>query len=191
MNSGDHSKILKVLKLIQYLSLPPVKTIEKLIILLGVSKATVYRYIQVLHSIGYNIEPDEHKRYFIEGFKSFKSLEEKEITFLTSILKMSNENSVMVNSIIAKLNLFQSLPDPGELTVIKRLSMLEHLTDAMERKRPITLVNYISMSEGENMRNRHIIPAYLDEHKMSITGFDLEKKAYRIFKLSRMDDIIP
>lgn len=189
MNSGDHSKILRVLKLIQYLSVPPGKTIEKLIKLLGVSKASVYRYINILRDIGYIIDSNEMAQYSIDDSRSFYHLTSEEKNLISSLINSTKEQNQTTHNILHKLHISATLPDPIHAGAIFRMRLVSLISKAISARIPLRLIQYQSTESGSDASDRNILPLYLDENKLSVTAWDIDKAAYRIFKIQRMVDV--
>ncbi|MCO6488000.1 MAG: HTH domain-containing protein [Phaeodactylibacter sp.] len=66
----DQQKLYRVFRLIQLLSQPPYRTVAQLDKLLEVNPRTVYRYINLLEGLGYNIDKKDGGRYYL--FLEFK-----------------------------------------------------------------------------------------------------------------------
>ena len=62
-------RIIRVFKLLEYLSEFPAKSVDKLAQIIGVSIKTIYKDIILLESLGYEMEKDNTHRYQIKyGF---------------------------------------------------------------------------------------------------------------------------
>src|SRR5690606_24297637 len=60
----DQQKILRVFQLLTYMMRSP-RTVNEMSLRFGVTTRTVYRYINLLESLGTGIDEDFHGRYFI------------------------------------------------------------------------------------------------------------------------------
>ena len=58
----DQQKLYRVFRLLQLLSQRPYRNVPHLASVLETSRETVYKYIRLLESVGYQIDKDEHNR---------------------------------------------------------------------------------------------------------------------------------
>jgi proteasome accessory factor C len=189
MTSTENSTLLRTFKLIQLLAGYPPKRIDRLAQLLDVSDKSVYRYIRMLRSLGYIIGSDKDNRYFIDEPQHAQRLNQEEKKLIVSVLRSNGEPSAVSRSVIGKMQLSPTLPDPYALAVLHRLRMIEQLLQAIELKLPVRLLQYRSTSRDSETKDRTVLPLHFDEHKLCVTAYDLQKGDFRIFKLLRMDDI--
>lgn len=189
MTSTENSTLLRIFKLIQYLAGYPPKRIDRLAQLLEVSNKTVYRYISLLRSLGYTINNDKDNRYYIDDPQHTQRLNHEEKKLIVAVLRSAGEQSTVSKSVIGKMQISSTLPEPYGLAMLHRLRMIEQLLQAIELKVPVKLLQYRSTAKDAETTDRTVLPLHFDEHKLCITAYDLNKGDFRIFKLLRMDAI--
>ncbi len=191
MTNTFSSKVIRIFKLIGYLSDFPPKTAEKLSQLIDVSVKTVYKDLHLIESLGYETEKDHLHRYSIKHFsRSEYHLDESEKKLIIAVIKEAGLSKTAVTSITQKLK-SSTFPDAANFNIMKQLHLIRVLIDAISQKIPLTIKNYKSTTAGANLRDRHVLPLYFDEMRMSVTAYDFEKEQTRIYKVARMTDIIP
>lgn len=189
MESNETTKTIRIMQLIQYLGEYPPKTILRMSQMLQVSNKSIYRYLDVLRQIGYEIAFDQKKRYYIKYPESSKKLNEEEKKYVVSLLKSIPQPSSLSSTIIEKLKISEYLPTPKSLTTLRKLQLIHQLFYSIENGKLIKLINYRGVSNASTDADREIFPVYFDENRLSVTGFDIHKQGFRIFKLARMENL--
>jgi proteasome accessory factor C len=187
----DQQKIYRVFRLIQLLSQPPYRTVKRLAEVLETTPRTVYRYIQLLESLGYQIDKKEGDRYFlqIEFTPTDKLIDTEEAGFLQDLLWQAPASHPLRDRLLHKLNkqyvlapLVQSQP---------RLAVHHHIRNlaiAIENNRRAVLLNYYAPSSG-SLGHRRVEPVEFKKGYTYLWAYDLDKKAYRQFKLDRIGEV--
>lgn len=184
-------KVIRVFKLVEYLTEFPPKTVEKLSEILSASIKTIYKDLHLIETLGYEIEKDNVHRYCIRhSGRSEYHLNEEEKKLIIGAIKNAGLNTTAITSITQKLK-SNTFPAVGDLTVVKQINIIKKLLDAIKHKNPLTIHNYKSTSPGNSTRDREILPLYFDEMRMSVTAYDMNIAQVRIFKVARMSDIVP
>lgn len=183
-------RVTRIFQLIQLMSEYPPKTIEKLADIIEVSPKTVYKDCQIIESLGYELEKDGQNRYVIKyTSRSVYQLNEEEKKIILGVIKKSGMTTADITRIAQKLK-SGIIPDVQSLAIMKQLNMIRVLIESTSRRMPVWVKNYKSTSPGSSTRDRHVFPLFFDENRLSLTGFDIEKKQPRIFKISRMEDVV-
>lgn len=187
----DQQKLYRVFRLIQLLSQPPFKTVKHLSGILEVSKKTVYRYFDLLESVGYSIDKKEGDRYFLQLEISQSPgglIDTEEAGFLQDLLWQSSSGHPLRDRILHKLNkqytlrpLVQSL---GKLQTFEHIRILGQAIEAGHR---VQIYNYLS-GDGE-LSTRKVEPVEFLQGYIYVWVFDLEKESYRQMKIERIGHI--
>ncbi|MBK8043751.1 MAG: WYL domain-containing transcriptional regulator [Haliscomenobacter sp.] len=183
----DQQKLYRVFRLLQLLSQRPYRNVPHLASVLETSRETVYKYIRLLESVGYQIDKDEHNRYFllIDHASDHDLVDTEEAGFLQDLLWQAPAGHPLRDRILHKLNrqftlrpLVQSL---GKFQVYEHINTLGL---AIESGRRVRLQNYLS---GENeLSHRYCEPVEFLENYAYLWAYDLERQDYRQFKLDRI-----
>ena len=183
-------RVIRIFHLIRLMSEYPPKTIEKLADIIEVSPKTVYKDCQIIESLGYELEKDGQNRYVIKyTSRTAYQLDEEEKKIILGVIKKSGMTTAEITRITQKLK-SGYIPDVQSLSIMKQLNMIRLLVESTGRRMPLWIKNYQSTSPASVTRDRHVLPLFFDENRLSLTAFDLDKKQARLFKVSRMDDVV-
>lgn len=187
----EHQKLYRVFRLIQLLSQPPYRKVARLAEILETSRETVYRYIRLLQDIGYQIDHDEHHRYFLLvdfAHEDGKLFDTEEAGFLQDLLWQAPAGHPLRDRLLHKLNRQYSLA-PLMQSLVK-FNVYEHirtLGQALESGLRVRLHNYYT-GEGK-LSTRYVEPVEFQQGYTYIWAFDLDKQDYRQFKIERISDV--
>lgn len=187
----EQQKIYRTLKLIGILSNGRGATIPTLAESMEVSERTLYRYINLLESLGYVVEKDFHNRYFIASnvdYSQFSfSLEEAEL-ISQSLSTLAGRNK-LVPDILKKLHHHSPLkPIAEHLDRIRISRNVDLLNAAISLKKQVVLLSYHSANSGD-VRDRLVEAIRISKDYQFLIAFDTEDKKTKYFKIERIADI--
>jgi proteasome accessory factor C len=189
MQGDTPIKVVRIFKLLNCLSEFPPKTVERLAQIIDVSPKTIYKDIHIIASLGYDIDKDDQHRYHIKYSAPYQyHLDDAEKKLIIGLVKEAGLNTNTITSITQKLK-SKIYPDASNFKIMKQLNVIRILIDAIAQKLPVVLIQYQSTTIGSKKRDRHVLPLYFDEMRMTFTAFDFEKAQAQLFKVSRMKDI--
>jgi proteasome accessory factor C len=121
----NQNKLLRLLQQISALQASPAKTMHAIANLIGSTERTVYRYLDLLKAVGFNIEKDtNHKIYIDNGMLDIKEiLTADEIKLIQESIKVLGKSSPLIDTINQKLsgNTTQKYPSvPFNVPIISR-----------------------------------------------------------------------
>ena len=102
----NQNKLLRLLQLISALQRSPAKTMHNIANLIGSTERTVYRYLDLLKAVGFNVERDiNHKIYIDNDILDIKlMLTADEIKLIQESIKVLGKSSPLIDSINQKLS---------------------------------------------------------------------------------------
>jgi proteasome accessory factor C len=189
----EQQKIYRTLKLIGILSNGRGATIPSLSQSLEVSDRTLYRYLNLLESLGYIIEKDFYHRYFIASDVDYSvfpfSIEEVEL--ISQLLSTIANKNNLVPDILKKLHHQSPLKPIAEHMDRVRISRnVDILNAAISLKKQVVLINYHSANSND-VRDRLVEPIRITKDYQFLTAFDTEDRKTKYFKIERIADIKP
>ena len=103
----NQNKLLRLLQLISVLQASPAKTMKTIAKLIGSTERTVYRYLDLLKAVGFNVEKDSNRKVYIDnGNLDIKqTFTAAEIKLIQESIKVVAKGSPLKDSIIQKLSL--------------------------------------------------------------------------------------
>jgi predicted DNA-binding transcriptional regulator YafY len=122
----NQHKILRVFQLINLLKVKPGKSIRSLAETLAIDNRTIYRYLDLLREIGFELEKDAYNRYFIpdeSGATTF-TLSPEELAVVKKLLLTAGKDHILKDSILKKLYMHSDIHIQSGQIVKAHLSSL-------------------------------------------------------------------
>lgn len=103
----NQHKILRVLQLISLLQKEPSKSIKFLAGILDSTDRTVYRYLDLVKELGFDLQRDSHNRFFIGSGKENENIDftNEEASLLRELLLSSGTKSILKDALLKKIYL--------------------------------------------------------------------------------------
>ena len=182
-------KVVRIIRLIQYISEYPPKSIQQIANHLEVHQKTAYKDVELLSALGYETEKNQHRAYALKYHrKETYQLTDDEKKLIINILPKAGLVHTAVQSIVSKLKT-TVFPDQKSQTIFRQLYIIKTLIDAIKMRHPVRIIGYRSTNPQSAEKDRMAIPLHLDDTHEACTCFDLETTQIRIYKTSRMQDI--
>ncbi len=188
---NEEQKIVRILRLISLLADKPSRTVLELAKVLEVSGNTIYRDVNSLKNIGYQIHTDDRKAYFLyeSGSKRTNTFEPQELMLLNQLLGAIEEANPLRESIKKKLYLSSNLvPLAEELADIHHAKIVQRLSVAMDKRTQCRLLRYQSAS-SDTPRNRLVEPISFSKNNAQVCAYDVEKNELRFYKIKRIEEV--
>lgn len=183
----DQQKLYRLFRLLAVLSQRPYRTVPHLASLLECSKETIYKYLRLLESVGYQIDKDEGNRYFLllDHAPQHSLLDLDEAGFLNDVLWQTSAGHPLRDRILHKLNRqFTLRPLVQSLGKFQMYTHINTLGQAIEGNRRVRLHNYLSGNNEQT--HRYCEPVEFMENYAYLWAFDIDKEDYRQFKIDRI-----
>jgi len=185
----DQQKLFRIFKLLQLLSQRPYRKVPHLAQLLECSRETVYRYIRLLESVGYQIDKTEHDCYFLllDAGTEGQLFDAEEAGYLQDLLWQASGKHPYRDRLLHKLNKqFTLRPLVQSLQKFQVLEHTQKLGQAIESQVQVRLT-YLS-STGE-LTQRHGEPVEFMDGYTYLWFYDLDKGEYRQLKMERIGHV--
>lgn len=193
----DQPKIERMLRLMKMMSGNNNYTIEELAKKLDTSYRSIYRYIDTFKASGYTIIKVRSNVYKLGKMP-------RNQVDMSKLIYFSEEEAYLVNSMIdglhqtnqLKSELKKKLAAVYSLTSIadyvhskESLSYIYKLEEAVRDKKKVILKSYESANSKE-VSDRFVEPFEFTTNCIDVWGYDLEKQENRVFKISRIGDVV-
>lgn len=184
-------KILRVLQLISLLKKPPSKTIKSIASIFNNTDRTIYRYLDLISELGFDLQKDENNRYYIIGdiendANNFTADEANLLKEL--VLKSANKNKLK-DSILKKLYLQSEVSIQGNNLLNAHLGkIIDTISTALVNNKQIKLKNYHSVSSAL-ISDRIVEPIKFTENYTSLCAFEPKSMENKYFKVDRISDV--
>lgn len=185
----DLKTIYRIFNLIKLLSAPPYYKAKELAERLEVSKKTVYNYLKLLESIGYEPDSNKYDQYFLPVDRERDALADLQVNdakYLQEMLWQMPDSDHRRNQLLLWLNRQYAIgPVVESLTRYAPAEHRRRLTEALENSKRIRLMNYRG-ADGKVTAVRYGEPVAFQQDYTYIYVYDLEREDYRQFHLGRV-----
>lgn len=187
--TAEQAKIERVLRLISLLK-DRKRTVPQLARAVNTSPRSLYRYLNLLKDIGYQLECDEQNRYSIpEGKNTTVAFTVEETAVMRPLLSGLKASSPLYASIERKIYLTSELvPLAAELLDLRRSRIVSQLNDAIKEKRQVRLLRYHS-SNSNTTTDRLVEPLSFTDDFSTLNAYEPQSQKIKTFKVSRMEDL--
>jgi proteasome accessory factor C len=184
----NQNRIYRVFRLINLLKSTPAKSIKRLSESMEVSERSLYRYMELLVEVGFEINKDSSNRYFL-NHDHIESFTKEEAEFISQSISSNQKNNPLVKSIRTKLVLLDEMNVASNEIVASHYSkVISKLQEAIETKSQVILSKYQSAST-ESVSDRLVEPVSFSFNFDSITAFEVESGMNKFFKIERIGDV--
>lgn len=180
----------RVLTLIKLMKQMPRRSTRGMAELLGTSERTVYRYLNLIESLGFTMMRDKNGHHFIVGSEVKESFSSEEAEFMAELLNSSCPKDPVAMRILSKLSIFNSedLVIGDALLRASRAQTLARISEGIVRRRRILLVGYHSANSGTSS-NRLVEPIELLAGNTMLSAFDVGSGMNKYFRVDRMSAV--
>jgi predicted DNA-binding transcriptional regulator YafY len=185
-------KILRVFRLIQMLKSKPHLSMSQLEVKLDMSKRSVFRYFNLLEELGFEIQKDSEKKYFIvdENEQDSLNFSEAELVLLKDSLSAVGSDHPLQSSLVKKLKSKADIHFFAEnILQVDNAAKIKTITEALRLKCRLELENYHSINSN-SISLRIVEPIGFDDNYESIRAIDIRNpEIIKTFKLNRAEKI--
>lgn len=188
---ANQKSLNRLLRLIALLKQEPPKSIQYLADFMKTSNRTVYRYLQLLEDVGFNIEADKFNKYCIEDNQLIapSNFNQEELTFLKELLLTSGRSNKLYQSIIHKLSLNSDLDLVDHDIYNARLANLINLINqSININKQVIIKQYQSIN-SQRISDRLVEPIKFTANYRSLCAFEIETQQNKFFNLERMGNV--
>jgi len=188
---GSKNKVLEIFKLLRILNSPPALSAKQLLQRLDISSSSLYRHLDIIRALGYEVEKDSNDRFSLK-FTLSKSgdglLTMSDINLVRSLLK-KEENNIQANQLLDKLRRnLELIPIADALPQLHRNHVLQLIRTGINNGKCLELIRYRSLA-SQTIDNRHVEPLELTEDERYLIAWDKKKADQRQFKIERIEDV--
>ena len=189
----NQHKILRVFKLIALLKKTPAKSTRNIALLIDLTERTVYRYIDLISEIGYEVHKDKNNKYSIkhddEGANEYFSIEEAQL--IKELLLSSAKNSVLKEGIIKKLFVKSEIDmEVNHMINANNGKMVTQINEAIQQQKQVVLQKYFS-ANSNNISNRIIEPIQFTDNYQMLCAYEIASQQNKFFSVERMSAVLP
>lgn len=184
----NQHRIMRVFQLINMLKSGSPKSVNHLAKMLETTDRSVYRYLDLLRELGFDIQRDRQGRYLMmrrEG-ELFEGFTEEEATLLKELLLSAGKHSKLKDSILQKI---QATSETNVLSsqVFKAHlgKIVQDLSLAIQLGRQVVLKKYHSANSLQ-ISDRFVEPVRFTENYISLCAFEVSSGKNKYFNIERI-----
>lgn len=188
----NQNKILRVLQLISLLKKEPAKSIRFLAGILESTDRTVYRYLDLVKELGFELHKDHNNKFQILGEDDSKpiSFSNEEVSLLRDLVLSTGKDNKLKDSLLQKIYLQSELAIQGNHILKANLGrMVEKINYSINENKRILLKGYHSLN-SQRISDRLIEPITLTDNYNSICGFEVETQSNKYYNLERITEVV-
>ncbi|MEY2923238.1 MAG: hypothetical protein RL108_1864, partial [Bacteroidota bacterium] len=184
----NQNRIYRVFRLIYLLKSSPAKSIKRLSESMEVSERSLYRYMELLVEVGFELQKDSSNRYYL-NHDHVESFTKEEAEFISQSISSNQKNNPLIKSIRTKLVLLDEMNVASNEIVASHYSkVISQLQESIETKSQVLIIKYQSAST-ESVSDRLVEPVSFSSAFDSITAFEVESGMNKFFKIERIGDV--
>ena len=188
----NQHKILRVLQLITLLKKAPPKSIRFLAGVLESTDRTVYRYLDLVKELGFELHKDHNNKFQIVGGDEYQqiSFSNEEVLLLRDLVMTSGKDNKLRDSLLKKIFLQSELAIQGNHILKAHLGQIvEKINSSISENKRIVLKGYHSLNT-QKISDRIIEPITLTDNYNSVCGFEVETQLNKYYNLERITEVI-
>jgi proteasome accessory factor C len=188
----NQHKILRVLQLISLLKKEPSKSIRFLSGILESTDRTVYRYLDLVKELGFELNKDENNKFLIIGNDDFEtvSFSNEEASLLRDLVLSTGKESKLRDTLLQKIYLQSELAIQGNHILKANIGkMVTKINTAINANKRVQLKSYHSIN-SQKISDRVIEPICFTDNYHSICGFEVDTKTNKYYNLERITEVI-
>lgn len=188
----NQNKILRVLQLITLLKKQPAKSIRFLAGILESTDRTVYRYLDLVKELGFELQKDHNNKFQIIGEDDYPSISfsKEEVSLLRDLVLSTGKDNKLKDSLLQKIYLQSELAIQGNHVLKANLGrMIEKINSSISENKRILLKGYHSINT-QVISDRIIEPISLTDNYNSVGGFEVETKLNKYYNLERINEVV-
>ncbi len=191
----DQPKIERMLRLMKMLTANTLYTVDDMAERLGMSRRTVYRYIDTFREAGFVIKKSGNRIRLDKESPHFKDISqlvhftEEEAAILKRAIESIDDTNLLKQNLKRKLYSVYDNKILADIVVRgDNATTVRRLIEAIEQRRQVVLRDYRS-AHGGAVRDRRVEPFAFTANYVQAWCYDTESDSCKLFKLSRIGSV--
>jgi proteasome accessory factor C len=187
----NQHKILRVLQLISLLKKEPSKSIKFIAGILESTDRTVYRYLDLVKELGFDLQRDSHNRFYIVSNENNETVDftNEEASLLRELLLSSGKKSNLKDALLRKIYLKSEIVIQGNHLLNAHLGkIVSDLSTAITEHKQVVLKKYQS-ANSNTITDRLVEPISFTDNYTSLCAFEVETAKNKYFNIERITEV--
>ena len=187
----NQNRIYRLFQLINYLKARPAKSVRSIETFLDTSERTVYRYLDLLTNLGFNIEKDSNNKIFIGVSSSIDHIPftPQEVDYLKKLILSTGKKNQLAQSVLQKVRQSSEVQLVAESIFNAHLAkIVEQISVAIIEGKQLIIKGY-SSANSQSVTDRLIEPICFTDNYNAICAFEIKTKLNKYFNIERIGSI--
>ena len=192
----DQPKIERLLRLMQYLSGNTYYSLDELSEKLGISRRTMFRYIDTFRNAGFVVQKLNEGVYRMANLRNSDAdlskivyFSEEEAFVVNGLIDALDDANAMKNELKLKLSAVYEATNIKKYTINKGASKtIGNLAAAIKNKRTVVLHQY-SSSSSNKVKDYQVEPYSFTTNYIDVWAFDVNDMQNKTFKVARIGEV--
>lgn len=185
----NQTAVERVLRLIRLMRKPFRRSRLEYAELLGVSERSVYRYFNLIESLGFEIMTDMERHVFIHGEDLRETFTDQEAQWVQEALRQMPVDHPVTRSVLRKLRMHSEQEAVLDALVeADRAQVLTTIADAIFQRRPLVLRGYHSAHSGTRS-DRVVEPIELLANHALLSAFEVATQRNKYYRIDRISSV--
>jgi predicted DNA-binding transcriptional regulator YafY len=187
----NQNRIYRLFQLINYLKARPAKSIRSIETFLDTSERTIYRYLELLKDLGFNIEKDSNNKLFISSTTEVDIIPftPQEAEYIKKLILTSGKHHQLAQSVLQKLQQSSDIDSDDDSFFKAHLSeIVEKISLAISERKQLLIKGY-SSANSQSITDRLVEPVGFTHNYDSVSAFEVNTMLNKYFNIERMDSV--
>jgi predicted DNA-binding transcriptional regulator YafY len=190
VNMFNQNRIYRLFQLINYLKAKPAKSVRSIETFLDTSERTVYRYLDLLKDLGFNIEKDNNNKLFIASSDSdVIPFTPQEADYLKKLILSTGKTNQLAQSVLQKVQQSSEIQLGADSLFKSHLAkFVEQISVAIIEGKQLLIKGY-SSANSQSVSDRLVEPTCFTDNYDAVSAFEIKTKLNKYFNIERMTSV--
>lgn len=187
----NQNRIYRLFQLINYLKARPAKSVRSIESFLDTSERTVYRYLDLLKDLGFNIEKDNNNKMFISVSSDTDLIPftPQEADYLKKLILSSGKENQLAQSVLQKVQQSSEIQLGADSLFKAHLAkIVEQISVAIIEGKQLLIKGY-SSANSQSISDRLVEPTCFTDNYDSVSAFEIKTQLNKYFNIERMASV--
>jgi predicted DNA-binding transcriptional regulator YafY len=187
----NQNRIYRLFQLINYLRAEPAKSVRSIESFLNTSERTVYRYLDLLKDLGFNIERDVNNKMFIAASSDIDLIPftPQEADYLKKLIFSTGKDNQLAQSVLQKVQQSSEIQiGANSLFKAHLAKIVEQISVAIIEGKQLLIKGY-SSANSQSITDRLVEPTSFTDNYDAVSAFEISTNLNKYFNIERMSSV--
>ncbi len=187
----NQNRIYRLFQLINYLKARPAKSVRSIEIFLDTSGRTVYRYLDLLKDLGFNVEKDSNNKLFIAVSSDLDLIPftPQEADYLKKLILTTGKKNQLAQSVLQKVQQSSEIQFVADSLFKAHLSkIVEQISVAIIERKQLLIKGY-SSANSQSVSDRLVEPVCFTDNYDAVSAFEIKTRLNKYFNIERINSL--